>query len=142
VTVIGHRLAREGRVFRYDGYQPECDPCPLTDVCHQLDEGRFYEVTEVRDTTHSDVCTVFDGDVQVVEVEERPLKMNIPASATRGTAKGHDWEPCGVPCPYKQHCDPPGLERGDEVELVDVDDEPVVCKVGRDLRLAWVDPTD
>ncbi len=141
LTVVGERLAREGATFRYEGWLPACEGCKVRKVCHQLEEGRHYAVTEVRDVKH-DVCDVFDGLVQVVEVEEAPIPLNVPASALRGTGRDHAWDPCGVPCPYKEHCDPPGLEAGTNVRFVDVEeDEAVDCKVGRDLRLARVEPT-
>lgn len=143
LTVIGEALAKPGLVFRYQGEtDPACAQCKLHKVCHgkDLKTGRDYTVKKVRDVKH-DVCHVFDGMVQVVEIDPKPLpvRVTIPVSATRGTGYSKRWEECGVACLLKQHCNAPALKEGVTMPLVAVEGD-VPCLVGRKLKFALVRP--
>lgn len=142
LTVLGETLAKPGLVFRYDGEtDPGCAGCRLRKQCHSnLAPGREYRVTGVRPVKH-DCCHVFEGKVQLVEIEERPLalRITIPATATRGTGVSKHWEECGASCLYKSMCNPAALKPGVTAKILQVEGE-VPCLVGRKLYFARVDP--
>jgi uncharacterized protein (UPF0179 family) len=143
LTVIGEALAKPGLVFRYEGEtDPGCPACKLYKACHQsgLRAGREYRITDVRAVKH-DVCHVFEGKVQLVAVEPRPLplRVTIPAAATRGTAMTKRWVECGASCLLKVHCNAPVLAEGQSAKLVKVEGD-VPCLVGRKLKFALVEP--
>ncbi|HEX2022248.1 MAG TPA: UPF0179 family protein [Candidatus Thermoplasmatota archaeon] len=140
LTVVGERLAKPGLAFRYDGEtDPGCAACKLHKVCHgNLKPGREYAIKSVRDVKH-DVCHVFEGAVQIVEVDPRPLplRVTIPVAATRGTGFSKHWEECGAACLLKQRCNPAGLPAGVTATIERVEGD-VPCLVGRKLKFATV----
>lgn len=89
-----------------------------------------------------EVCHVFEGKVQVVEVDPRPLpvRVAIPASATRGTGVSKHFQECGASCLLKQYCNPPALQEGVTAALETVEGD-VPCLVGRKLKFALVRPS-
>jgi uncharacterized protein (UPF0179 family) len=142
LTVVGETMARKGLVFRYQGEtDPGCPQCKLYKVCHaNLKPGREYRIADVRPVKH-DVCHVFEGKVQVVAVDPKPLplRVTIPVSATRGTAFSKRWVECGASCLFKQHCNPGALAEGQTASLEKVEGD-VPCLVGRKLKFALVQP--
>lgn len=142
LTVVGEKLATPGVTFRYAGEtDPGCAACKLHKVCHgNLKVGRDYTIKAVRPVRH-DVCHVFDGKVQVVELhpEPLPLRVAIPVSATRGTGMSKNFEECGAVCLLKQHCNPPALAPGVTAAIQKVEGD-VPCLVGRKLKFALVTP--
>ncbi|MFA7622902.1 MAG: UPF0179 family protein, partial [Candidatus Methanomethylophilaceae archaeon] len=52
VTLIGESQARIGNRFYYLGPSLECRECRFKNVCFNLEVGRMYEVTELRDVHH------------------------------------------------------------------------------------------
>ncbi|HUR67718.1 MAG TPA: UPF0179 family protein [Candidatus Thermoplasmatota archaeon] len=143
LTVLGANLAKPGLVFRYQGEtDPGCAACKLYKVCHtkELKKDRDHVVTHVRPVMH-DVCHVFEGKVQVVEVDPKPLpvRVTIPASATRGTGVSKHWVECGASCLLKQYCNPAALAQGVTAQLEKVEGD-VDCLVGRKLKFAIVRP--
>jgi len=143
LTVIGEALAKPGLVFRYEGQtDPGCASCKLVKQCHakELKVGREYVIAQVRPVKH-DVCHVYEGKVQIVSVEPKPLpvRMTIPASATRGTGVSKRWVECGASCLLKQYCNAPAIPEGGSASLLKVEGK-VPCLVGRDLRFALVEP--
>lgn len=88
-----------------------------------------------------DVCHVFEGMVQIVEVDPKPLpvRITIPLSATRGTGVSKHWEECGASCLLKVHCNSPALADGVTAHLDKVEGD-VPCLVGRKLKFALVRP--
>lgn len=140
---MGEALAKPGLVFRYAGEtDPGCAACKLHKVCHgkDLKKDREYVVKSVRDVKH-DVCHVFEGKVQVVEVDAKPLpvRVAIPVSATRGTGVSKHFEDCGAVCLLKQYCNPAGLPPATTAALEKIEGD-VPCLVGRKLKFAWVRP--
>lgn len=142
LTVVGRALAKPGTVFRYDGEtDPGCAGCKLRKACHSgLKPGREYVITGVRPVEH-DVCHVFEGKVQLVEIDPRPLPLRvaIPVAATRGTGVSNGWEECGAACLQKPWCSAPALPKGQIARIEKVEGE-VPCLVGRRLRYAIVRP--
>lgn len=130
-------------MFTYTGEtDPGCAACKLHKVCHGsgLKKERDYVVTNVRPVKH-DVCHVFEGKVQVVEVDPTPLpvRIAIATSATRGTGVSKHFQECGASCLLKRHCNPPALQEGVTAALESVEGN-VPCLVGRKLKFAWVRP--
>jgi uncharacterized protein (UPF0179 family) len=142
LTVVGGNLARKGLAFRYEGEtDPACASCKLHKVCHgSLKPGREYAVKDVRPVKH-DCCPVFEGHVQVVEVEPKPLPLRvaIPVTALRGTGVSRKWDECGASCLLKQYCNPRGLPEGVTAQIEKVEGD-VPCLVGRKLKYALVRP--
>lgn len=144
LTVVGENLATKGLVFRYQGEtDPGCAACKLYKVCHTKDlkKGRDYTITAVRPVQH-DVCHVFEGKVQVVEVDRKPLpvRVAIPVSAMRGTGYSKHFDECGASCLFKANCNPAALASGVTAQLEKVEGD-VPCLVGRKLKFAWVRPS-
>ena len=141
MTILGHRMAREGVEFKYRGLVDACHPCSLRKVCHQLDEGRVYQVTRVRDVRHkADACGVFEGDVVVADVEEVPPIASIPRASARGTGTRWNFIECEHPCSYKRYCQQDALRDGERVEIVERLGPPDRCPKGLDLMLARLRP--
>ena len=139
VTIIGEAHAKVGAEFTYLGETDEgCKKCKLYKQCHDLVPNRPYKITAVRPMKH-DVCHVFEGKVQVVEVEPLPVRITIPASALRGTAVTKKWEECGAACLLKRYCNPAAMDEGGKAAIVAVEGK-TPCLVGRDLRFATVKP--
>lgn len=82
VTLAGELLAVEGEEFIYLGSNSECRNCQLKTVCFNLKPGRNYRITKLRDKTHD--CTIHEGKVIVVEVEELPLTVAISKEPVEG----------------------------------------------------------
>jgi uncharacterized protein (UPF0179 family) len=82
VTLVGEHLAVEGEEFTYLGANTECRNCQLKTVCFNLKPGRQYRITKLREKHHD--CTVHEGTVIVVEVEELPLTVAITQNLAEG----------------------------------------------------------
>ena len=82
VTLIGEKLARAGDEFIYIGPNNECRNCKLKTVCFNLQQGRFYKITKVRDKQHT--CVVHEGNVVVVEVNAIPILASIDKNLSEG----------------------------------------------------------
>jgi uncharacterized protein len=83
VTLVGEDLAVEGVEFIYLGANTECRNCQLKTVCFNLKPGRTYKITKLRDKRHN--CSVHDGQVVVVEVEEQPISGMVDHEVIEGT---------------------------------------------------------
>jgi uncharacterized protein (UPF0179 family) len=97
-------------------------------------------VSAVRPVKH-DVCHIFEGKVQLVDLQPEPLpvRVTIPVAATRGTGFSKHWDECGASCLLKQYCNPVGLPDGVTARIEKVEGD-VPCLVGRKLRFATVRP--
>lgn len=140
LTVLGSSHTRVGAQFTYAGETDEdCASCKLRKTCQNLEPERAYRVKAVRPVEHKGVCTVFEGTVKVVEVEEVPQRVIVPAVAARGTGWSNRFEECGASCLLKRYCNPAALPRGSLARgsFVAIDGA-ATCKVGRDLRWATV----
>ncbi|MBN1280204.1 MAG: UPF0179 family protein [Candidatus Thermoplasmatota archaeon] len=92
VTLVGEQLAVEGGEFMYLGSNSECRNCQLKNICFNLKPGRSYRVTKVRDKHHD--CTVHEGSVVVVEVDELPLTVALPTTPQEGTSTTIEKKDC------------------------------------------------
>lgn len=69
ISLIGLDLAKEGLEFTFVSPLVGCSECRIKNVCFNLEPGKTYRVTKVRDKINP--CFVFNGDkVATVEVEE------------------------------------------------------------------------
>lgn len=129
VTVVGEKWARVGARFLNDHPCEAARGCPIAQACQNLPWNRPFVVTAVRGV-HHDVCTLHEGGVRVVEVEELPLAASLEVSKTRGTAA--HWMPpvCHMRgCPNWDRCFSPSLVPGRDYELERVEG-PLQCPMG------------
>ncbi|HHE75586.1 MAG TPA: UPF0179 family protein [Candidatus Aciduliprofundum boonei] len=128
ITLIGQSLAKEGFEFQYRGPLLECRSCKLKNVCFNLDEGKWYRITKVRDKEHE--CKIHEGGkVVTVEVEEIPVPIAI---STKNVVEGETiaYKPINCKeyaCEYYHFCHPLGLRDGFKIKIVKVVDN-IECK--------------
>ena len=134
ITLIGEEQAKVGNRFYYMGPQTECKECRLKGVCFNLEPGRLYEITSLRDTRHE--CEVHEGGVRVVEVEKKPTMATILKKvAIEGSVITYDQSDCArMGCEHWQHCHPIGIRAGDKLTVNDIVGK-VDCPIKDDLML-------
>lgn len=134
ITLIGEEQAKVGNRFYYMGPQTDCKECRLKGVCFNLEPGRQYEITSLRDTKHD--CEVYEGGVRVVEVEKKPTIATIPKKvAIEGSVITYDDSDCArMGCEHWQHCHPIGIRAGDKLSVTDIVGK-VDCPIKDDLML-------
>lgn len=145
VTLIGTRLASEGREFVYNGDSPDCEGCPYRDQCLNLTPGRKYRVTETRDDASTLDCAVHDTGVTAVEVEPAPVRANVASSvAFAGSKTGLEGSCPHTECPSHQYCEPAGISFDEEYQIDSVVGEPPheYCELDRELTLVEFEPPD
>jgi len=121
ITLIGKALAEEGLEFQYRGPLMECRTCKLKNVCFNLDEGKWYRITKIRDKEHD--CKIHEGGkVVTVEVEEIPVPIIISAkNVVEGETITYKPVKCReTKCEYYSLCHPIGLREGDKIKIVKV----------------------
>lgn len=135
ITLIGENQARIGNRFYFMGPQTSCRECKLKGVCFNLEQGRMYEITSIRDTKHE--CEVHDGGVRVVEVMKKPVLACISKkSAMEGSVITYEESDCGrMGCDHWQHCHPIGIKTGDKVTVSDIVGK-TDCQVNNNLVIA------
>lgn len=120
VTLIGTKLAKVGTEFVFLGASAECKKCKLRKACMNLDVGRRYLITGLRDVQHE--CPVHDSEVDVVEVVEAPITAAIDVKKALGGAKiSFKMPKCDEKgCKAYDFCHPVGLKNGDKCTIVKV----------------------
>ncbi len=129
VTLIGKKLAKDGVEFIYLGITKNCRSCKLKTVCSNLEEGRKYRITKVRDRSHK--CALH-GEVIAVEVEKLPIVANVKKEQAEATAI--EWHPikCDfIGCKEYEYCNPPVKER--EYRILGIVGD-VDCPKGYELK--------
>lgn len=145
VTLLGTRLAEEGREFVYGGEAAGCEGCPYRGQCLNLTEGVRYRVTDVREGAQELDCAVHDAGVRAVEVEPASVTANV---ATRSAYAGSNASlegPCPhTECPSHEYCVPDGAEFDAEYRIEEVLGDPPHdhCPLDRDLTLVRLAPPD
>ena len=137
ITLIGERLAEVGREFVYGGESAACEGCPYRGQCLNLEEGRRYRVTGVRESGTLE-CAVHDAGVTAVEVEPAPVLANVPANAAYAGSKAELAGPCQyTECPSHEYCEPAGAAFDEEYQIAEVVGDPPheYCMLDRDLTL-------
>ncbi|MCD6447453.1 MAG: UPF0179 family protein [Thermoplasmata archaeon] len=135
ITLIGKKLAQEGNEFVYLGITQQCKNCRLKTVCSNLQEGRTYRITKIRDKTHQ--CKIHDGGVIVVEVEKLPAEVNVKEKEAEATAIEYHRIKCNnVACKEYEACVPKIKEK--EYKIIEVKGN-VECPRGFKLKKILVD---
>lgn len=145
VTLLGTRLAEEGTEFTFRGEAPACAGCPYREQCLNLQVGRRYRVTALRENASTLECGVHDAGVTAVEVEPAPIVANVPESAAYTGSRARLAGPCPhVGCPSHEYCEPAGVTFEDTNRIADVRGEPPHdhCMLGRDLVQVEFAPPD
>jgi uncharacterized protein len=111
VTLVGEQLAVEGQEFIYLGSNSECRNCQLKTVCFNLKSGRNYRITKLRDKSHD--CTIHEGKVIVVEVEELPITVTVTKKPSEGTTTTIEKKECkNIGCDSFEICATTALQNG------------------------------
>jgi uncharacterized protein (UPF0179 family) len=111
VTLVGESLAVEGQEFTYLGSNNECRSCQLKTVCFNLKQGRKYRITKLRDKSHD--CSIHEGKVVVVEVEELPLTVAIPKELPEGASTTVEKKSCkNIGCDSFEVCTNTAFQNG------------------------------
>jgi uncharacterized protein len=138
VTLVGEQLAVEGEEFTYLGSNNECRNCQLKTVCFNLKPGRHYRITKLRDKQHD--CTIHEGKVIVVEVEELPLTVTLPKDSSEGQTTTVNKQDCkNIGCDSFEICTNTALQNGRTYTIKKVYEQ---IKCPKNRTLYKVDLTD
>lgn len=130
VTLIGERMAKEGKEFIYLGIGGECKNCRLKTICSNLKKGRKYRITKVREKHHE--CKIHDGGVRAVEIEEMSIIAAVPSELAEGTVANFRAIECkNIGCENFHYCHLLIKEKKYRIEEVIEDIE---CPKGFDLK--------
>lgn len=138
VTLVGTRLADVGREFVFEGEADACEGCPYRGQCLNLEQGRKYQVTAVRENAQTLACGVHDDGVIAVEIELAPVRANVAARHAYAGSKARLSGDCPyVECPSHDYCVPDGASFDEEYRVVEVLGDPPhdYCPLERDLTL-------
>jgi len=132
VTLVGEKIAKKDNEFIYIGSLPECRGCKLKTVCFNLDEGRRYKITNIRDIHHD--CKIHEGGVRIVEVE----KIHIPAcieskNAVEGETISINPDCKNIGCVFYKLCSPVGVEPGIKLKISKVKGD-IKCPENKNLK--------
>ena len=121
ITLVGSRLANEGISFTFMGETPDCDKCNLKSTCMNLEKGRIYTITNVRNTTVHD-CAIHDGGVIAVDVMLAPVTCSIDSrKAVEGSQTRYESPNCDeLDCDMYETCHPKGIKNGDKCTIAQV----------------------
>lgn len=116
ITLLPESMAKIGLKFVHEGASNLCLNCKLRRVCVEvLEEGRVYEVVNVRGKKHK--CRLVGGTVRVVEVVEAPIEAIVPSKfGVEGLIFTFNPIEC-LDCELYKLCNPEGLKRGDKVRV-------------------------
>lgn len=145
VTLIGDRLAEEGREFVYGGEAAGCEGCPYRSQCLNLTEGRRYRVTAIRENAQLLECAMHDSGVRAVEVESAPVRANVASRGAYAGSKAELEGPCPhTECPSHEFCVPDGADFETEYRIAEVIGEPPHnhCELDRELTLVEFEPEE
>jgi len=145
LTLLGTRLAEEGREFVYHGEATGCEGCPYRDQCLNLQEGVKYEVTDVRENTQTLECAVHDEGVRAVEVEPAPVRANVPDSGAYAGSVTSLAGPCPhTGCPSHELCVPDGTDFESSYRIEEVLGDPPHehCHLDRELAMVEFVPPE
>jgi hypothetical protein len=145
VTLVGTRLAEEGREFVYRGESSACEGCPYRGQCLNLTEGRRYRITSLRENAQTLECAVHDEGVRAVEVEPASVPANVASTRAYAGSKASLEGPCPhTQCPSHPYCEPAGTSFDEEYRIAEVLGDPPhdFCALDRDLTLVEFEPAD
>jgi hypothetical protein len=133
ITLVGELLAKKDATFVYNGPISDCRDCKLKTVCFNLDSGRWYRISTVRNKHHE--CKVHEKGVRVIEVELTGIPASVPIkSAVEGTTVSFEPRRCGIlSCENYRLCNPLGITNGAKFQVSEVGGE-ISCESGQLLR--------
>jgi len=133
VTLVGELQAKKNESFIYCGPISECRECKLKTVCFNLEVGKRYRVTSVRDVHHD--CKIHQDGVRVVEVENTYIPAAVQSKmALEGASITFDVHNCeNLSCTNYRLCNPFGVASGTKFKIVKVENE-IDCEKGLSLR--------
>jgi hypothetical protein len=135
VTLVGEKIAKEGKFFTYLGPNNDCRNCKLKTVCFNLKPGRGYKITKIRDKRHS--CSVHEGNAAVVEVQEQPIVATIDKKHSKGEAIKTEKKECGnIGCGHYELCNHLALKKDKEYKVTKTYDDKIDCPLGYELQKA------
>lgn len=121
ITLLNEKFARIGYRFVFEGAAQACSECRYYKVCIQnLEQGRVYEVKEVRDRRLE--CKAYGITVVPVVVVEPDIEALIDKRiAIEGAIITFNYPNCNeLNCPNYKKCFPKGLKNGDKVRILEV----------------------
>ena len=132
VTLIGEKLAKKNNEFIYLGPNNECRNCKLKTVCFNLKKGRKYRIINIRDKRHN--CSVHEGNVAVVEIQELPIVTTADRKIMEGTKQKLEPKNCiHIGCNYYDLCNNPAIQKDKECKIEKTLGE-INCPIGRELQ--------
>lgn len=133
ITLVGELQARKGETFVYCGPLSECRECKLKTVCFNLDVGRLYRVSSVRQKHHE--CKIHENGVRVIEAEPIGIPASVPSkSAVEGTMISFEPRQCNsIYCGSYRLCHPLGVASGTKYQVAEVHGE-IACEDGLPLK--------
>jgi len=134
VTLIGEKQAKEGNEFIYIGPLSECRDCKIKQVCFNLEPGKRYVITKVRENPKHE-CRMHDGYARVVEVEKCEIKVVIsPKNAIEGATLSIEPKPCkNIGCEFYLECNPLGVKKEDKFKVKKIIRD-IKCPDGENLK--------
>lgn len=125
ITVIGQRLAKAGNEFYFMGEMEECKKCKVRGTCLNLDEGRKYQVKDIRSKKLLN-CGLHDEGVVAIFVEPATVSALIDAKkAVKGAQ--FTFEPIRynlrnvqIDEEYESMLNPEGLFKGDKCTISEI----------------------
>lgn len=145
VTLLGEGLADVGQEFVYEGESSGCEGCPYRTQCLNLEEGRPYRVTELREHAQGLPCAVHEDDVVAVEVEPTTVTANVPdRHAYAGNKAGLAGDCPYVECASHPFCVPSGATFDRDYRITRVRGDPPhdVCHLDRSLTTVELEATE
>ena len=135
VTLVGDKHAKKGNQFIYRGPLSDCRECKVKTVCFNLEEGRKYEIIEVRQMHHQ--CKIHESGVRAVEYEKLPVEYALTSDGAIEKARITVDESDKCPnrgCESYKLCFPLGLKSGSQYEIKEVQST-VGCSEGKNLKI-------
>lgn len=140
ISLIGVDLAKEGLEFRFVGPLVGCAECRIKNVCFNLEPGRKYKITKVREKENP--CFVYNKDrVATIEVEELPDYLNLQAGrklqeGSSVTLKSMECD--HYTCPQIETCNLIHMREGSKAIIKKVE-EKIECPKGYNMKKVLVD---
>jgi len=137
ITLVGTPMAKVGFEFIYAGPIQECKDCRVKTVCFNLQIGKKYKITAVRDKSHE--CKLNEDTTKIVEVEEVSTVVAIPKRlAIEGSTISMDERVCDFPCcEHFLKCHPFAIVSNSKLKVVKILGK-IDCDEGNHLILAEV----
>lgn len=133
ITLVGELQAKKGEQFAYTGPISECRECRLKTICFNLDIGKWYRISNVRNIHHE--CKIHENGVRVIEVEPIGIPASVPSkSAVEGTTITFEPRRCrSFSCINYRLCNPVGINPGGKYRITTVLGS-IDCSDGQALR--------